>query len=258
MALFKSEEEKRLFEEKLKKEKMELKEREEKRKKEQREFEERILIMRQERVQKLEDKLLKDRIFKGKVGSTHTGWTFRDGLRNADKTKFKKTKFQIFDDKLIIERNRYVVHFSDVKEIFYDGKSEALIILDNGKVIPIRKSNDEELEAFVNILNNFIDENKSNANSIKSNDNNKVNSQEKSEDKFDKLIKLGEMHDKGLLSDEEFVSLKQELLSGANENTINSDEDDVEPSENTCENCGSDISPDDVFCCECGTQINNN
>ena len=33
------------------------------------------------------------------------------------------------------------------------------------------------------------------------------------EDKFNKLIKLGEMHDKGLLSDEEFASLKQELLA---------------------------------------------
>ena len=253
MALFKSEEEKRLFEEKLKKEKIE---REEKRKKEQMEREERILRIRQERIQEFENKILKDRIFKGKVGSTHTGWTFRDGLRNADKTKFKKTKFQIFDDKLIIERNRNVVHFSDIKEIFYENKFEALIILDNGNVIPISKNNKEELAAFINILNNLIDETKSNTNNIKSNDNNKVNSQENSEDKFDKLIKLGDMHKQGLLSDEEFASLKQELLSGNNDEAPV--ENNAEPSTKYCKNCGAEVPPDSVFCSECGTKINDN
>lgn len=248
MALFKSDEEKPLLEEK------EMTERE-KRKKEQKKFKEESLKQRQERIKKNENELLKERVFKGKVGSTHTGWTFRDGLRNADKTKFKKTKFQIFDDKLIIERNRNVVHFCDVKEIFYEGKSEALIILDNGNAIPIRKNNNEELEAFINILNNFIDENKSNTDSIKSNGNNKVNSQENSDDKIDKLIKLGEMHDKGLLSDEEFVSLKQELLSTNNEEPENTPEEDVETLENICENCGSEVEEDSIFCGECGAKI---
>ena len=104
--------------------------------------------------------------------------------------------------------------------------------------------------------NNLIDENKSNTNSIKSG-NNKVNSQENSEDKFDKLIKLGEMHDKGLLSDEEFASLKQELLSG-NNNEEAPVENNVEDSTKYCKNCGAEISSDSVFCTECGTQINNN
>ena len=53
-------------------------------------------------------------------------------------------------------KNIKLVINDDVKEIFYDGKSEAIIILDGGKAIPIKKRNDEELEAFINILNNFI------------------------------------------------------------------------------------------------------
>lgn len=77
-----------------------------------------------------------------------------------------------------------------------------------------------------------------------------------SEDKFDKLIKLGEMHDKGLLSDEEFASLKQELLSENDETASNqSEENDAEISENVCENCGTEIAEDSIFCAECGTKI---
>ena len=242
MALFKSEEEKRLLEqERLKK---------------SQEIVKRRIKEKKERIEKYENEILNDRVFKGKVGTTHSGWTFRDGLRNADKTKFKKTKFQIFNDKLIIERNRNIVHFSDVKEIFYEGKNEAIIILDNGTGIPIKKDDRERLTAFINILNKLIDENKSNTNIIKS-DNNKINSQENSEDKFDKLIKLGEMHDKGLLSDEEFASLKQELLS-ENNNEKAPVENNIEASTKYCGNCGAEVSPDNAFCTECGTQINNN
>lgn len=225
---------------------------EEERLKEQERFKKESLIRKQTIMKNLEKEILNDRVFKGKVGATHTGWNFRDGLRNADKTKFKSTKFKIFDDKLLIERNRNVVHFSDVKEIFYEGKSEAIIILNNGTAIPIKNNDNYKLKAFVNVLNNLIEDNKSNSNYIESTTNNS----EKSEDKFDKLIKLGEMYDKGLLSDEEFTSLKQELLSGTNENTTSSDENNIESSENICENCGSEVSPDDVFCCECGTKIN--
>ena len=85
------------------------------------------------------------------------------------------------------------------------------------------------------------------------------------EDYNEKLIKLGEMHNQGLLSDEEFISLKQELLSSNNEkcvsmseNHIETSEKDIETSENNCENCGACIFPDDIFCSECGTKINNN
>ena len=76
-----------------------------------------------------------------------------------------------------------------------------------------------------------------------------------SEDKFDKLIKLGEMHDKGLLSDDEFISLKDELISGNDDNAPVAPEDTIETSGTTCGNCGAEISPDDAFCSECGTQI---
>ena len=62
------------------------------------------------------------------------------------------------------------------------------------------------------------------------------------------------MYDKGLLSDDEFASLKQELLSGNNEDSAVINEN-VETSRTTCKNCGAEISSNDSFCGECGTKI---
>lgn len=158
--------------------------------------------------------------------------------------------------------------FIQIKEIFEDESLpyEVIIILTNDNGIPIRGKNNvqtgqRELKAFVNVLTKLIEDNKSNSDNVEAN----VNSEGNPEGKIDKLIKLGEMHNQGLLSDEEFISLKQELLSSNNEkcvsmseNHIETSEKDIETSENNCENCGACIFPDDIFCSECGTKINNN
>ena len=151
-----------------------------------------------------------------------------------------------------------IVEFSNIKEIFQEYDYEVILILNNDDGIPLQARNSgasgrRELKAFLNILNKLIEENKTNTNTTESNINNTVNS----EDKFEKLIKLGEMYDKGLLTDEEFASLKQELLSGNNQDATNTFEE-FEPLENICVYCGAEISPDDAFCSECGTEINKN
>ncbi len=215
--------------------------------------EEKRLKIEEENIKKAEKMILDDGVFYGKVGHIHQGLSYAGvwGVRNNGKIKFKSSKFRIYDDKILIERNKMVVEYSNIKEIFQERNFEAIIILNNGDGIPIQGSN-FDLRAFVNILNRFIEENKSN------NDNSVSNNTQisgNSEDKFDKLIKLGEMHDKGLLSDDEFVSLKQELLSGNNAEPAITPEDDVGTSENICENCGSEVEEDSKFCAECGTQI---
>lgn len=215
--------------------------------------EEKRLKREEENIKKAEKMILDDGVFYGKVGHIHQGLSYAGvwGVRNNGKIKFKSSKFRIYDDKILIERNKTVVEYSNIKEIFQERNFEAIIILNNGDGIPVQGSN-FDLRAFVNILNRFIEENKSN------NDNSVSNNTQisgNSEDKFDKLIKLGEMHDKGLLSDDEFVSLKQELLSGNNAEPAIMPEDDVGTSENICGNCGSEVEEDSKFCAECGTQI---
>ena len=58
---------------------------------------------------------------------------------------------------------------------------------------------------------------------------------------MNRLIKLGDMYEKGLISDEEFATMKQNLINSKNENT--------------CKNCGAELSKDSNFCSECGTKI---
>ena len=207
------------------------------------------------KLKEAEEEILTSKKFWGKVGATHTGWNFSDGLRNADKTKFKPTKVKIYDDKILIERNRQVIQLVQIKEIFFEDSFEAIIILTNGDGIPIQgrgATGRRELKAFVNVLTKLVEDYKSNHDNIES----RVNNNEKSEDKIDKLIKLGNMHDKGLLSDEEFASLKKELLSGNNKDATNTPKDTDEPSADTCEKCGAKISPEDAFCSECGNELN--
>lgn len=202
-----------------------------------------------------ETSILNRKEYNGKVGHIHHGLSAFVGvwgtLKN-DKIKYKSTKFKIHDTKLLIERNRTIIDYSDIKEIFQEIDGEAIIILDNGDGIPIKRDGGSilprtQFKAFLNILNRLIEKNKANRNTNKSNTNTNTNS----EDKFDKLIKLGEMHNQGLLSDEEFASLKQELLA---EDTTPETND--EPLDVTCDNCGAEVSPEDAFCSECGTKIN--
>lgn len=218
--------------------------------------EEKRLKREKERVQKEEEKILKYKVFMGKVGHIHQGLSYAGlwGVRNNGSIKFKSSDFRIYDDKFIIERNKMVVEYTNIKEIFQKESFESIIILYNGDGIPIRGEY-YRLKAFVNILNRFIEDNKTNNPQI-SNGNNNAEISGNSEDKFDKLIKLGEMYDKGLLSDEEFASLKEELLSGNNKNASDKPEENSnELAENTCENCGAEVSQEDGFCSECGTQI---
>lgn len=217
----------------------------------------------QDEIKQQESLILKYGEYNGNVGHIHQGLSSFGlwGTLSNGKIKYRPTKFKIYDTKLLIERNKTIANYSDIKEIFLED-GEAIIILNEGDGIPIKRAGGSiyqrtAFKAFLNILNRLIEENKSNTNNMESDEKNNQGSTEKSEDKFDKLIKLGEMHDKGLLSDEEFASLKQELLSG-NNNEEAPVENNVEDSTKYCKNCGTVISSDSVFCTECGTQINNN
>ena len=198
--------------------------------------------------------ILDEKEYIGLVGASNTGYTLSEGFTNTDKIRFKKTKFKIYDDRIMVERHRNFIYISDIKELFKEKDEEALIILNNDDIIPIApvntfKNEIIEFEAFINILTKLIEDNKSNDNDYKLNNN--VNT----EDKFDKLIKLGEMYDKGLLSDEEFDSLKQEILHDNTEESTVVPEEDIETSQNVCRNCGTEVEEDSKFCAECGNKL---
>lgn len=87
--------------------------------------------------------------------------------------------------------------------------------------------------------------------------------QQNSEQKVDRLIELGKMYEKGLLSDEEFASMKQDILNGNEENNnsdlnlnnTNIQENTFENTKPVCENCGEEILDDANFCTNCGNKL---
>ena len=201
------------------------------------------------KTKKEEEKILKRKVLRGKVGVSHTGWTSSDGFRNTDKIQFKTSKLKIYEDKILIERHRTFLDPTNIKEIIREKPFEVIIILNTGEEIAIRIKSQYTMNAFINIINRLRE------NNIETNIIDEEKIPEESNVKINRLVQLSEMYEKGLLSDEEFELMKQELLLGNNEDTSSKSENDIESSNKVCENCGVELSPDDSFCSKCGTKI---
>lgn len=59
------------------------------------------------------------------------------------------------------------------------------------------------------------------------------------------------MYEKGLLTDDEFAAMKQNIIGNGNNNV----ENDNVGSAKFCGNCGAEIIDDSNFCIQCGTKI---
>lgn len=125
--------------------------------------EEEKLREEQEEIKYWEDEILKKRIYNGKVGHIHQGLSYAGlwGVRNNGKVKYKSSKFEIHDTRLLIERNKTIIEFSNIKEIFHETDNEAIILLNNDNGIPIKSSANatpviRRFKAFINILNRLV------------------------------------------------------------------------------------------------------
>lgn len=109
----------------------------------------------------------------------------------------------------------------------YASKNRVLFNRCSGKL----KNDIDDL--FLNILREKIRENK------------KINNhQNKLNNKVEELEKIMEMYEKGLLTDDEFSTMKQSIIGNSQDN-----------SKEYCNVCGTEILEGSVFCTECGTKI---
>lgn len=170
-------------------------------------------INENEKIKDMEEEIFESKYFICKVGYIHQGlsaWGLWGTLKNGS-MKFKKSKIRLYDDKIIIERNKRIVEFNDIKEIFMERVEEAIIVTNNGDNVVLKSGFDKyKLIAFKNVLNKLIEENKSNTDDIPTND----NGMETPEDGLDRLLELAKMYEKGLLTDEEFAAMKKKLIDG--------------------------------------------
>ena len=76
--------------------------------------------------------------------------------------------------------------------------------------------------------------------------------------KADDLVKYADLYEKGLISEEEFNKLKNEIIHGESNPNFNEDAelDYNEENNNFCTNCGSEVEIDAKFCPSCGNKIN--
>ena len=75
--------------------------------------------------------------------------------------------------------------------------------------------------------------------------------------KADDLVKYAELYEKGLISEEEFNKMKNEIIHGESNSNFKEDVADYKEENNDfCINCGSKVELDAKFCPSCGNKLN--
>jgi len=194
--------------------------------------------------------------FSCSIDEIRTKWS---GEKITDR---RKCHVRVLEDKLIIQKTGVVIksdlgnriiYFSDISSIDFDKAgllhvtSSITIILRGGEPVTLIYADEPQF----NLLNGKWRNYKENQNKIQNpimsqNIQEETNAQniETSMSNADELLKYAELYEKGLLTEEEFNSLKQKLIGTQ-----------VRSSNKYCGNCGAEVSQDSKFCTECGTQI---
>ena len=75
--------------------------------------------------------------------------------------------------------------------------------------------------------------------------------------KADDLVKYAELFEKGLISEEEFNELKNEIIPCVSDSNFNEniDMDCEDENINFCTNCGFKGEPNAIFCPSCGNKL---
>ena len=109
---------------------------------------------------------------------------------------------------------------------------------------------DVNLKEGKNIIRNII-ENHIASNNVTEPNNSSVD--------VDALERIMNMYEKGLLTDDEFVAMKQNIIGNNSNNIPNGNDglnDNNEISPKFCGNCGAKIVDNSKFCIQCGTKLN--
>lgn len=180
-------------------------------------------------------------------------------------TIWTDTTIQLYNESFQVHYNGSIVGYDTI--IGFDrgkkswGKMEFLIHTTNGNWL--FRSESVFAEAVMAVINALKEYYLNNLEEEKENSENNDG-----ESNIGKIIQLGEMYENGLLSKEEYISMKNELLdahekNNSSDNSLNQADSTEETatdnnkrnSNKYCRNCGAKILKDSNFCMECGNPL---
>lgn len=163
---------------------------------------------------------------------------------------WSETTIQLFERGLVLHYNGGEWLYSDILDIklFPSGltSSEILVMTTSGNLK--FKQDSIFAEAVVDVMNSLRNYYLENKERLDKEFEMEQNPPQEKESNADRLINLGEMYEKGLISDEEFATMKKDIIGNVAE--INNQD-----SKKFCMNCGAELVENAKFCTECGNRI---
>ena len=163
---------------------------------------------------------------------------------------WSETTIQLFERGLVLHYNGGEWLYSDILDIklFPSGltTSEILVMTTSGNLK--FKQDSIFAEAVVDVMNSLRNYYLENKERLDREFEMEQNPPQEKESNADRLINLGEMYEKGLISDEEFATMKKDIIGNVAEH-------DNQNSKKFCMNCGAELVENAKFCTECGNRI---
>lgn len=175
----------------------------------------------------------------------------RTNWRGIEKEDRRKCYVKVLNDRLILDKTGMMIqsdlgsrtiYFSDISSVDFDKSgvfhvtNSIKLIMRGGEFITLLHVQAIEYD----LLNDKFNDYKENQHTISNS-----NFSENSQTNADELLKYAELYEKGIITEDEFNTLKRRIIGNPLNSTVK-----------YCKNCGAEVSHDSKFCTQCGTQIN--
>ena len=218
------------------------------------------LEKRKAKIKKIEDKFNIDltgkKWFECSIEEVKYSTFYNEPQRNTDTAYIviNRDNVEILKESIFIKSNMGTrkIFYDNITSIDFDARGK--FHLSSGMIINTKSSEHIQLkfvsEKNYNLLNDAFEE------YMRKPQETPIISQSS---KANDLVKYADLFEKGLISEEEFNKLKNEIIHGESNPNFNEDAEldyNEENNNNFCTNCRSEVEIDAKFCPSCGNKIN--
>lgn len=217
------------------------------------------LEKRKAKIKKIEDKFNIDltgkKWFECSIEEVKYSTFYNEPQRNTDTAYIviNKDNVEILKESMFIKSNMGTrkIFYDNITSIDFDARGK--FHLSSGMIINTKSSEHIQLkfvsEKNYNLLNDSFED------YMRKPQETPIISQSS---KADDLVKFAELFEKGLINEDEFNKLKNEIIHRKSNHNLNEDTelDYNDGTNNFCTNCGSEVEIDAKFCPSCGNKLN--